>query len=168
MYDIQELIVRSDGGVVLISEFINETSEAYEYTDYDPYYGGYRTSSRYINYHEYEDILLIMIDPDGALSWEDVIRKKQVSREDHGRNSSFALLNVQSQLFFIFNEDISYNTNVLQYVLDTGGKINRNTMFNANTNEVMLVPRKARQVSGNEIIIPSIYKNNLAFVKLTY
>jgi hypothetical protein len=168
MYDIQELIVRSDGGVVLISEFINETSEAYEYTDYDPYYGGYRTSTRYINYHEYEDILLIMIDPDGALSWEDVIRKKQVSREDHGRNSSFALLNVQSQLFFIFNEDISYNTNVLQYVLDTGGKINRNTMFNANTNEVMLVPRKARQVSGNEIIIPSIYKNNLAFVKLTY
>ncbi len=168
LYDIQELIVRSDGGIMLISEFINETSEAYEYTDYDPYYGGYRTSTRYINYHEYEDILLLMIEPDGKLAWEDVIRKKQVSREDHGRNSSFAVLNAQSQLFFIFNEDISYNTNVLQYILDTRGRINRNSMFNSNTNEVMLVPRKARQVSGNEIVIPSVYKNNLAFVKLTY
>ncbi|MBI1191812.1 MAG: hypothetical protein GC205_01370 [Bacteroidetes bacterium] len=168
LYDIQEIIVRSDGGFMLISEYISETSEAYEFTDYDPYYGGYRTSTRYINYHEYEDILLLMMEPDGTLSWEDVIRKKQVSREDHGRNSSFALLNTRNNLFFIFNEDISYNTNVLQYVMDTKGSLNRTSMFNANTNEVMLVPRKARQVSGNEIVIPSIYKNSLAFVKLTY
>ncbi len=167
-YDIQELIVRSDGGIVLISEFINETSESYEFTDYDPYYGGYRTSTRYINYHEYEDILLLMFNPDGSLGWEDVIRKKQISREDRGRNSSFALLNARRQLFFIFNEDISYNTNVLQYNMDTRGAINRHTMFNANSKELMLVPRRARQVSGNEIIIPSIYKNNLAFVKISY
>jgi hypothetical protein len=168
LYEVQDLIVRSDGGVVLVSEYVNETAEAYEYTDYDPYYGGYRTATRYINYHEYEDILLLMIDPDGTVRWDDVIRKRQVSREDYGRNSSFALLNAQTRLFFIFNEDISYDTNVMQYVLDPKGRLHRDAILNADANEVMLVPRKAVQVSGNEIVIPSLYKSNLAFVKLAY
>ena len=168
LYDVQNLIVRSDGGAVLVAEYVNESSEAYEYTDYDPYYGGYRTATRYINYHEYEDILLLMVDPDGTVHWDDVIRKKQVSREDFGRNSSFCMLNAQSRLFFIFNEDISYDTNVMQYVLDTKGTLHRDAILNADANEIMLVPRKALQVSGNEIVIPSLYKNNLAFVKLAY
>ncbi len=168
VYNIQEIVARSDGGALLVAEYIHETSESYEYTDYDPYYGGYRTSTRYINYHEYEDIMLLMLEPDGMLAWEEIIRKKQVSREDRGRNSSFAMLNAHRQLFFIFNEDISYNTNVLQYNMDTRGKVNRSSMFNANSKELMLVPRRARQISGNEIVIPSIYKNNLAFVKLSY
>ncbi len=168
LYTVQDVIVRSDGGAVLVSEYVNESSEAYEYTDYDPYYGGYRTAMRYINYHEYEDILLLMIDPDGTVRWDDVIRKKQVSREDYGRNSSYALLNAQTRLFFVFNEDISYDTNVMQYALDPKGRLQRDAIFNADANEVMLVPRKALQVSGNELVIPSLYKNNLAFVKLAY
>jgi hypothetical protein len=168
LYTVQDIIVRSDGGAVLVSEYVNESAEAYEYTDYDPYYGGYRTATRYINYHEYEDILLLFIDPDGTVRWDDVIRKKQVSREDYGRNSSYALLNAQTRLFFVFNEDISYDTNVMQYALDPKGRLQRDAIFNADANEVMLVPRKALQVSGNELVIPSLYKNNLAFVKLAY
>ncbi|MFT7588242.1 MAG: hypothetical protein ACI959_000449 [Limisphaerales bacterium] len=167
-YTIQDLVVRSDGGAVIAAEYVNESAEAYEYTDYDPYYGGYRTSTRYINYHEYEDVILFMISAEGEVQWDDVIRKKQISREDYGKNSSYCLLKANSRLFFIFNEEISYDTNVMQYMLDTNGQLDRNSIMNANAEEIMLIPRKAKQISGNEIVIPSIYKNNLSFVKFSY
>ena len=168
IYEIQDLVIRSDGGAMVSAEYVNESAEAYEYTDYDPYYGGYRTSTRYINYHEYEDIILFNMEPDGTVTWDDVIRKKQVSREDYGKNSSYCLINARRKLFFIFNEEISYDTNVMQYSLEAGGELDRSALFNANANEVMLVPRKAKQVAGNEIVIPSVYKNSLSFVKLTF
>lgn len=168
VYTVQNIIPRSDGGLFVAAEYVNESAEAYEYTDYDPQFGGYRTSTRYINYHEYEDVFIYMIEPDGSVSWDEVIRKNQVSREDFGKNSSYCLLNARQKLFFLFNEEISYETNIMQYSLDSKGKLERDAIFNAEAEGIMLLPRRAVQIAGNEIVIPSIYKNNLSFVKLSY
>ncbi|MFI5171648.1 MAG: hypothetical protein ACHQFW_04615 [Chitinophagales bacterium] len=167
VYQISNLIPRMDGGVMMIAEYYDKTVESYEYTNYDPYYG-YRTSTRQVEFYEYDDILLFSVKPNGSPNWNNVIRKKQISREDRGVNSSYAIINSKQKLTFIFNEDIEQNSNVLEYEMTAEGTLDRKSLFNANQQEVQLRPSSAEQISFNEIIIPSIYKKMLAFVKLQY
>jgi len=165
VYQISTIIPRVDGGALMVAEYYDKTVENYEYTNYDPYYG-YRTSSRQVEFYEYDDILLFSIQADGSPSWNNVIRKKQLSREDRGVNSSYAIIKGKERLIFIFNEDIEQNSNVLQYEVTADGTLDRKSLFNANQQEVQIRPLSAEQISSTEIIIPSIYKKNLAFVKL--
>ena len=89
-----------------------------------------------------------------------------MSREDRGVNSSYAILKGKEKLIFIFNEDVEQNSNVLQYETTADGVLDRKSLFNPNQQEVQIRPLSAEQISANEIIIPSIYKKNLSFVKL--
>jgi hypothetical protein len=167
VFQIGAVVPRMDGGALLVAEYYDKTVENYEYTNYDPYYG-YRTSTRQVEFYEYDDILLFSIKPDGTPTWDNVIRKKQISREDRGINSSYALLNSRQKLYFIFNENVEQNSNVLQYEMEADGTLDRKSLFNASQQEVQLRPASAKQISFNEIIIPSIYKKSLAFVKLSF
>ncbi len=167
VYQIGSILPRADGGALVVAEYYDKTVENFEFTNYDPYYG-YRTSVRQVEFYEYDDILLFSIKPDGTPSWNTVIRKKQVSREDRGVNSSYALVNIKDKCIFIFNEDIEQNANVLEYVMTASGELDRNSLFNANQQEVQIRPSSAEQVSYNEIVIPSIYKKSLSFVKIKF
>ena len=165
VYQVTEVLPRMDGGALLVGEYYDKNIENYDYTNYDPYYG-YRTSTRQVEYYEYSDILLLSIDANGELDWSNIIRKRQLSKEDRGVNSSFGLINNYQQLYFLFNEDISQNSNVLLYQLAADGTLDRKSLFNPSKQEVELRPVAARQVSHNELVVPSIYKRNLAFIKV--
>jgi len=167
VFQIGNIIPRMDGGVLMVAEYYDKTVESYEFTNYDPYYG-YRTSTRQVEFYEYDDILLFSIQPDGSPSWNNVIRKKQISREDRGVNSSYALVNIKDKCIFIFNEDIEQNANVLQYEMSASGELDRNSLFNANQQEVQIRPTGAEQISFNEVVIPSIYKKSLSFVRIKF
>ncbi len=167
VYQIGTILPRVDGGALMVAEYYDKTVESYEFTNYDPYYG-YRTSVRQVEFYEYDDILLFSINPDGTPSWNNVIRKKQISREDRGVNSSYALVNIKNKCIFIFNEDIEQNANVLQYSMQFNGELDRNSLFNANQQEVQIRPSSAEQISYNEIVIPSIYKKSLSFVRIRF
>ncbi len=164
-YQVTRVIPRMDGGALLVAEYYDKTVENYDYTNYDPYYG-YRTSTRQVEFYEYSDILLLSTGPEGKLDWSNIIRKKQLSKEDKGVNSSFGLMNSYRNLYFIFNEDISQNSNVLMYALSADGTLDRQSLFNPSKQEVELRPVAARQIDFDEVIIPSIYKRTLAFVKV--
>lgn len=167
VYRVPQIVPRMDGGVLVVAEFYEKTVENYENTVYDPYYG-YRTSTRQVEYFEYSDIILFSLDNTGAIDWHNFIRKKQVSKEDKGINSSFAMANCKQSLYFIFNEDISQNNNVLQYQMLADGSLDRKSLFNPNQQEVELRPSASRQISFNEVIIPSIYRRTIAFVKVVF
>lgn len=119
VYQISTIIPRVDGGALMVAEYYDKTVENYEYTNYDPYYG-YRTSSRQVEFYEYDDILLFSIQADGSPSWNNVIRKNNwvVNR---GVNSSYAIIKGKERLIFVFNEDIEQNSNVLQYEVTADG-----------------------------------------------
>jgi hypothetical protein len=164
-YQVTKVIPRMDGGMLVVGEYYDKSVENYDYTNYDPYYG-YRTSTRQVEFYEYSDILLLSVNPDGGLDWSNIIRKKQLSKEDKGVSSSFGVLNGEKELHFVFNEDITQNSNVLMYTMAADGTLDRQSLFNPSKQEVELRPVSARQIAYNEIIIPSIYKRNLAFVKI--
>ncbi|MBK7108463.1 MAG: hypothetical protein IPH61_04715 [Bacteroidetes bacterium] len=167
VYKPMQIIPRADGGALLVSEYFQKTTENYDFTNYDPYYG-YRTSTREVDYYEYNDVFLISISPLGTIDWTNIIRKRQVSKEDRGAYSSFVFANCIERLFFIYNEDISQNSNVIQYEMLADGTLNRKSLFNPSKQEVELRPQAGKQVAFNEVIIPSIHKRNLAFISIEF
>ena len=48
------------------------------------------------------------------------------------------------------------------------GELDRKSLFNANQQEVQIRPGSAEQIALNEIIIPSIYKKSLRFVRIKF
>ncbi len=122
-YNLDKLILRSDGGAILIAE---QYSVEERYRNNSPFYGGYpygygfggyRSSfynpygySNYGNnrpdyYFHYNDIIVLNIRPDGDIEWAARIPKRQVSINDNGLNSSYAQCTIADKLYFIYNED---------------------------------------------------------------
>ena len=71
-YVIRDVVVRYDGGVLVMAEYRNENTESYQHTNYDPYYG-YRTSTEYVDYYNFEDVMVLSLTPAGGLDWYNVI-----------------------------------------------------------------------------------------------
>ncbi len=98
-YALNHLILRSDGGAVLIAEqyYVKERT-----TYYGNYSRGYNIRRDFL-YH-YNDIIVVNIRPDGSLEWTARIPKRQITTNDHGYFSSYAMATVQDRFYFIFND----------------------------------------------------------------
>lgn len=161
----KELILRFDGGVVLVaeSEYTNMQSE--NMPTFMPSAG---PTFRTVNVYYFNDIVMISTLPDGSVDWANVLRKKQISEDDEGFFSSYTIHTMDGQLRIVYNEEIFYKTNVNEYIVDAEGVSNRNFLFNAGTKDLMLAPGIAKQISGREILIPSFRNRSIKFVKITF
>ena len=108
-YSLNDLILRSDGGAVLVAEQFYIEREDYDRYGY-PYYGGY-SSYRYrqsnsVEYHyNYNDIIVVNIQPNGEIQWTSRIPKRQETINDGGYYSSYAMANVRDKICFVYNEN---------------------------------------------------------------
>lgn len=166
--DIRHVILRSDGGVLLVAE------RNYYYTrktyglnsGYDPVTrsgNGYNVVDYYFN-----DILLYSISPQGELEWKDLLRKRQSSQDDSGQYSSFFLVKTKQNLRFIYNDEIQFNTNVYEYVVADRGPFTRNNVLNTERDKLFIVMQEAVQVSANAAIFPSIRRSDFKLVKVSF
>jgi hypothetical protein len=96
-YSLDDLILRSDGGAVLIAEQY--------YIEERKYYDRFGTYSS-IYYYNYNDIIVVNIRPDGEIEWATHIPKRQITRNDGGYYSSYAMATVRDKLYFVFNDNI--------------------------------------------------------------
>jgi hypothetical protein len=112
-YSLDELILRSDGGAVLVAEQYYVEQDFYRdypmygyypYGFYDPFlYSRYgRTRTDY--YYHYNDIMVVNLRPSGEIEWAARVPKRQETRNDGGYNSSYAMAIVRDKLFFVFND----------------------------------------------------------------
>ena len=163
-FEIKDILLRDDGGALLLAESFYKT---YKNSDFIDPYRLNNISDVNITYH-YDDLLVISVHPKGNIHWKNVLPKSQVSNGDLGKYSSFTFLNTGYNLAFIYNDEIIDKTNVIQYSIDINGEAKREMLMNSYKNDVYLMPQLAKQVSMNEIIIPSLKKRNLKLVKLTY
>jgi len=164
-FEITDVILKYDGGIVLVTESIYESVEEIQTPSFVPAAGpGFRT----INITYYNDLVIHSLSPNGSYDWSQIVRKKQVSEDDNGYYSSYALFNVSDKLHFIYNEEVHPRADVDDSVLWPNGEVNRNYLFNTGDQNVLLVPRVGKQVSENELVIPSFRKNYLTLLKLSY
>ena len=160
-YDLKHLVMRDDGGAVLVAE------EFYEVLiqSYDPQTRMYT----YTYYYYYNNIIVISINPSGEIAWAQKIPKYQMSRNDGGYYSSFAFAVSGSNMYFMFNDhprnlkiadskNYRYMNNPKKSVailvtLDSRGNQQRQAMFSNRDLKIVLRPKSFMQLNEKRMVL---------------
>jgi hypothetical protein len=107
-YSLDKLILRSDGGALLIAEqyFVEEYRRSYDNSFYSPGYypNSYSNSYSTEYYYHYNDIIVVNIQPNGDIEWAARIPKQQTSVNDDGYYLSYSVSIVKDKIYFIYND----------------------------------------------------------------
>ncbi len=103
-YALNDLILRSDGGAVLVAEQFY----IYEQDDFNTFGAnrfGFNNNMRIITYYNYNDIIVVNIKPTGEIEWATRIPKKQTTTDDGGYYSSYAMSIIRDKIYFVYNDN---------------------------------------------------------------
>lgn len=160
-YFLGDLIIRDDGGVVLLGESNYQTNQTYvQYSQGFPIY-------REIIYYHYDEVIMASINPNGSLDWRQIIPKKQTSVTPSPYFSYLAFA-AGPQLNIIFNEEGRSKSAVMLYSINNTGTVTPRTLLNAEASDAMIVPADARIVSPNTILIPANKRKKKGVFRLTF
>lgn len=188
-YFIDNIIIKRDGGFLLISESQYTTSRAgafnrwdymrwnnpwispvdyYYYSPYNSWYSPYNrfSTSTPTRYHA-ENIMILSFDKDGKVSWTNVIPKSQYDDENDNL-ISHQIMNTGGQLHFLFNQYERKNLLLADQSVGPDGKITRYPTLKNLDKGYEFMPRHGKQVSAWEMIVPCMYRNYLCFAKVEF
>lgn len=164
---VQELILRKDGGVVAMieetREFSRNTIANINTRNPSPDVAG-----RFVIDYYFEDILAVAYNPDGSVQWRKVMPKKQFSQDDEAVFSSYGVMKSPNQIRLLFNDDVNTETTTSEYIMKGSGTIDRHSMFNTSSQEILLRFRDGLQLSSDEVVVPSEYRSRLKLVRLKW
>jgi hypothetical protein len=208
-YNLNQLEIRRDGGVVLVAEqfFVKELhqnfndprfrspySNPFFYPGYYYYYPMWRFPYRYgypymndereLQYN-YNDIIVINIDPNGSIQWAKRIPKRQSSKDDGGRYSSYAMSISKGKMFFVFNDNPKNldktsgdqrihnftkgkESTVVLVSLDGRGEVEKESLFQVKDTKTITKPLVCEQISTDQMIIYSEKNKKATFARLTF
>lgn len=161
--DVQDLVLRQDGGVLLLAEE-NKEYERLAYGGRRDYYG----SSRFSVDYYYEDLVLISIHEDGTSHWQKLLPKRQYSNDDEAAYSSYFLFKNPSYLRILYNDEIRNDNTVSEYIMNGKGDITRRSLMSTDNQKLKLQIKNAVQISSNELVVPSVRGKRLKLVRLVY
>ncbi|UZR97885.1 hypothetical protein [Chondrinema litorale] len=159
-FSIDQIILRSDGGALLIAEqfYIREVARYNQQTGfYD-----------YTYYYYYNDIIVINIRPDMSIEWATKIPKRQVTTNDGGHFSSYAYAIQGGQIHLIYNDNVknvmknnpdrTYSFNgkksvVVLATINKDGTLNRKLVSSNKAEKILTRPKSCEQIADNEMII---------------
>lgn len=165
LYTLKNIVFRFDGAAVLVGEHKYTTSQVVEIPSY--YNNGYPTYKTYTYLH-YDEVQVWGIAQDMRVQWTQNLVKKQESSGDEGLNSSYALVKGKDKLMLLYNEEVAEQTNVMAYSIKADGTILRGCILNTRGRSVFLQPKKGKQVSLYEEVIPSEYNGYFQLVKIDF
>jgi hypothetical protein len=167
-YEVKQLIVKNDGGFVMVAEIHYVTTRS-NYTPglgFYSYYNPYTTSV--VREYHYNDIMALSYDKEGMREWNSIIPKEQYSQEDGGVFSSYALLNTGGTLGFLFNDFNASRSRIQLATITPEGKTDIHS-FTAEGNDYPdWLPRNGKQVAGRIIIVPCLRKKQICFAKVVF
>ena len=188
-YALDELILRSDGGAVLVAEqfYVEQRYDnnnpyyspygygyglyGYRSRFYNPYYnpygyGNYRDNTYYYNYN---DIIIVNIKPTGEIEWTARIPKQQITSNDGGYFSSYAMSIVRDKFYFVFNDNpknfasdkknnkwYSYtgrNSIITLAEVSKNGEVDIYPVFGEQAASITTRPKICKQIGRNEMLI---------------
>ncbi len=158
-YYIDRILVRTDGGVILLAE----SNYVTESTNYNSYYQLYTTSYTY----HYDNVLLFSINPNGKIHWESIVRKNQVSEDDAAFYSSYIVSLDVDQVHIIYNKFIRKSTDVIGCTINNKGETKEKIILKENDN-ILIMPAGGKQISADQLVIPCIQKNKTNFMRITF
>ncbi len=160
---VQKLVMRTDGGFILIGELNKEMMRGAANTSF---YG--RSGFRPVTDYYYDDMFLISMHPNGKVHWKNILHKKQYSQDDNAMYSSFFLAKTPSALRLVYNDDVKQENSVSEYVVRGNGNYDRNAVMTTERKELQLRFRDAVQLTGYDFVVPSERKNRLKLVRISF
>ena len=102
-YALNDLVLRSDGGAVLVAEQLYIYQR--DYDNFSPYNSFYSNNYQTVTYYNYNDIIVVNIQPSGEIEWATRIPKQQSTTDDDGYYSSYAMSIVRDKIYFVYNDN---------------------------------------------------------------
>ena len=146
-FTISRILLRKDGGAAIIAESF--------YTSSSSYWDYYMQMWVYHYYYRFGNIISLSINPKGTILWSNVITKDQNSTDDGGYFSSFLPAVVNGRFIAIYDKFVTSPTSVLMTSISGAGVQTTKTLFNE-SERVSVVPRSAKQVDEETILIPAL------------
>lgn len=165
-YVLKDMIIRNDGGVILVAELTREFLRRSQMNT-PGQFGTGAPLRGFIDYYN-EDIILLANHPDGTEHWKKILFKKQFSQDDSGIYSSYYVFKNPSKLRIIYNDEIKNNNTVSEYVIDPLGNYERKSVLSTDYQNLKLRFRDAIQTGPNSLIIPSEKSFKINMVKIDY
>jgi hypothetical protein len=163
-YDLDALVLRDDGGVLLVGE--RNYVISHTYTD--------ANGNMYTTYTYYSrNIIAVNFNPDGSVKWMRRIPKSQSSHSPYFL--SYVSATYDDNLYFIYNDyvdnkninnEIDFKhfainrkkSNLVAYRINSEGETNYLSLFHAGKGNTLVVPNHSRQLrDSKDIIIFSTY-----------
>jgi hypothetical protein len=157
--NIEKLILRNDGGVVMVSEISYVTD--YSYFDY--------FTQNYIRNYEYHfnNVIALSVNADGTIDWDAVLRKNQVSTNDYGKYASFSLAQTDSDISLIYNTRADRNNAVSYFSIQNNGQSDSKEIIKPE-DRILIIPFAAKQISADELVVPCWNRKKMLMAKFTF
>ena len=189
-YFIKNIVVRKDGGYLVISESEYSSSRGNAFNRWDYLGGGnpwlspmdyyyYSPAYGYGNYpwnrwnnstatrYHAENIMVLSYNKDGGVEWSNVIPKSQFDDETDNM-VSFQLMNTGAEIHFLFNLNERRTQLLNDQSIAADGKVTRNATLKNLDRGYEFMARYGKQVAGRQMIVPCLYRNYLCFAKIEY
>ena len=188
---LKNIILRKDGGFIIIAESAYSTSRGNTLSRWDYLYGSpywspadyytWRSPSGYYpwGYNNMnninntltrfyaDNVAVISFEPSGRVEWSNVVRKSQY--DDNTDNFiGFGLLNTGDQLHFLFNIQEKRSMILSDQSITPMGQIDRNPTFKNMDKGYDFMPRHAKQIGLRQAIVPCQYRGFTCFAKIEF
>lgn len=179
-YDLDKLILRSDGGAVLVAEqyYVRVTDERFR--DLATGYWQNRTNRHY----HYNDVIVVNIGPDGDIDWATHVPKRQVTANDGGYFSSYSVAVTGKAVYLVFNDNsknfnpdkptnkiYSFNGSrsiVALAEIKPDGTVSKYPLFSNREEGILTRPKMSKQTDSNELIIYGERNRKYKFAKVLF
>lgn len=189
-YFIRQIIVRKDGGYLLVAEDYSSQgrgnsgfnpgnrgdyyNNSYSlspssYYYYSPGYGYYRSynnssfNTQSIRYFS-ENICIFSIDKNGNRQWNNVVHKSQYD-DDSENFISYALMNSGDAIHFLFNTD-NKNQIIADFSITPDGTMQRGPTLRSHEKGYQFMTQLGKQIGARTLIVPCLYRGYICFAKV--
>ncbi|RYY10715.1 MAG: hypothetical protein EOO04_36445 [Chitinophagaceae bacterium] len=192
-YFIKNIIIRKDGGYLLISEsmYTSTRGNAFNRWDYmgwnspwgggigsyySPFYSPYGYGSPWNRYgynnnnatrYHAENIMILSFDKDGGVEWTNIVPKTQYDDESDALISN-QIMNTGGELHFLFNQYERRTLLLNDQSISPEGKVTRHPTLKNLERGVEFMPRFGKQISARSMLVPCRYRNYLTFAKIDF
>lgn len=184
-YILDYLRINEDGSAVLVAEQYYDRTVCHTSTDANG-----NTTTTCHTYYYYNDIIIVNIDKDGEIVWNQNIAKAQTSVDDGGRLSSYLMMTRGDKMYFIFNDDpknyfpdliknqkkvgrlwvFSPKDEALMTIVEINeeGLKKRAILFKSEKRDIRVRPKMSEVINDKEAILFGVKRKEVQFMRLTF
>lgn len=195
-YVLRQAIMKKDGGFLLATEDLsmqtrsgngNWTRSGYLYNSpsysandyyisnpsynyyrgYNGYYNNYYNNSWQTVRYYCDNVLFISVDKNMNIEWNTILPKSQAD-DDTENYLSFTAMNIGGEIHILYNETERSKQIVNNQSILPGGEIKRYATLKSREAGYEFMPRFSKQVGYREILMPCVYRTNIAFARISF